>query len=36
MDTWLVLEFVKTAFVVGWMTWLLKMVHEEFKTGAGE
>lgn len=31
MDIWLVLEFAKTVFVIGWITWLLSMVREEFK-----
>ena len=36
MDIWLALEFAKTVFLVGWITWLLSLIREEFKTGEGQ
>ncbi len=29
MDIWLLLEFAKTVFVIGWAIWLLSLVRDE-------
>ena len=36
MNVWLVLEFAKTVFLVGWITWLLSLIREGLETGESQ